>query len=89
MSAQLAWTMRQLSEIKSLRLRIDGETVAPDGKDATQPVNEWEGNSPDGQVPREGAHQNAYVVGPSGFLGTLEGDRAQPVVTGPARSSPG
>jgi hypothetical protein len=84
MSAQLAWTMRQLSEIKSWRLRIDGETVAPDGMDATQPVNAWEGNSPDGQLPTDGAHQNAYVAGPSGFLGTLEDDRAQPVVTGPA-----
>ncbi|WP_021600370.1 LpqB family beta-propeller domain-containing protein [Actinomadura welshii] len=86
MSAQLAWTMRQLSEIKSLRLRIDGETVAPEGMDATQAVNGWEGNSPDGGAPPESAHQNAYVVGPSGFLGTLEGDRAQPVVTGPAGS---
>ncbi|MES9543081.1 LpqB family beta-propeller domain-containing protein [Actinomadura sp. NPDC000600] len=84
MSAQLAWTMRQLSEIKSWRLSIEGKTVAPDDMDATQPVNAWEGNSPDGQVPGEGVRQNAYVVGPSGFLGTLESDRAQPVVTGAA-----
>ena len=84
MSAQLSWTMRQLSEIKQWRLAIDGETVAPDGMDATQPMNAWEENSPDGRSTRDGAHQNAYVVGPSGFLGTLEGDRAQPVVTGPA-----
>ncbi|MFA1548576.1 LpqB family beta-propeller domain-containing protein [Actinomadura chokoriensis] len=84
MSAQLSWTMRQLSEIKQWRLRIDGETVVPDGMDATQPMNGWEENSPDGQLPHDGAHQNAYVTGPSGFLGSLEGDRAQPVVTGPA-----
>ncbi|WP_433464429.1 LpqB family beta-propeller domain-containing protein [Spirillospora sp. CA-128828] len=84
MSAQLAWTMRQLSEIKTWRLQIDGESVAPDGMDAAQPVNAWEGNSPDGRAPIDGAHQNAYVVGPSGFLGMLEGDRAQPVVTGAA-----
>ncbi|MEU9838309.1 LpqB family beta-propeller domain-containing protein [Actinomadura sp. NPDC048032] len=84
MSAQLSWTMRQLSEIKSWRLSIEGRTVAPDGTGATQPVNGWLGNSPDGQVPSEGVQQSAYVVGPSGFLGTLESDRAQPVVTGAA-----
>lgn len=84
MSAQLSWTMRQLSEIKQWRLQIDGETVTPDGLDSTQPVHAWEVNSPDGQVSPDEAHQNAYVVGPSGFLGILEGDRAQPVVTGQA-----
>ncbi len=56
--------------------------------DATQPVNAWQENSPDGRLAADGAHQNAYVVGPSGFLGTLEGDRAQPVVTGPLLGSP-
>lgn len=84
MSAQLSWTIRQLSEIKQWRLRIDGETVTPDGMDATQPVHAWDANSPDGGVSQEEARQNAYVVGPSGFLGTLEDDRAQPVVTGAA-----
>ncbi|WP_084263277.1 LpqB family beta-propeller domain-containing protein [Actinomadura formosensis] len=82
MSAQLSWTMRQLSEIKQWRLRIDGETVAPDDMDATQFVSAWDGNSPDGQMPDDGVHQSAYVVGPSGFLGNLQDDRAQPVVTG-------
>ncbi|HEY8478669.1 MAG TPA: LpqB family beta-propeller domain-containing protein [Spirillospora sp.] len=86
MSAQLAWTMRQLSEIKRWRLQIEGETVTPDGMDSTQPVNAWEVNSPDGRVPHDEVHQNAYVAGPSGFIGTLEEDRAQPVVTGPAGS---
>ncbi|MFG2085821.1 MULTISPECIES: LpqB family beta-propeller domain-containing protein [unclassified Spirillospora] len=84
MSAQLSWTMRQLSEIKRWRLQIDGETVTPDGMDSTQPVHAWEVNSPDGQISHDETHQNAYVVGPSGFLGVLEGDRAQPVVTGAA-----
>ncbi|TDE36107.1 LpqB family beta-propeller domain-containing protein [Actinomadura sp. 6K520] len=86
MSAQLSWTMRQLSEIKRWQLRIDGEPVTPSDMDSTQPVHAWEVNSPDGRVPRDEAHQNAYVVGPSGFLGTMEEDQAQPVVTGPAGS---
>ncbi|TDB93765.1 LpqB family beta-propeller domain-containing protein [Actinomadura sp. 7K534] len=86
MSAQLSWTMRQLSEIKRWQLRIDGEPVTPSGMDSTQPVHAWEVNSPDGRTPHDEAHQNAYVVGPSGFIGTLEEDRAQPVVTGPAGS---
>ncbi|WP_242614140.1 LpqB family beta-propeller domain-containing protein [Actinomadura roseirufa] len=84
MSAQLAWTLRQMSEIKQFRLRIDGETTAPAGMDATQPVGGWAGNSPDGQNPSQLANQNAYVAGPSRFLGTLAGDHAQPVVTGAA-----
>ncbi|MFF4237167.1 LpqB family beta-propeller domain-containing protein [Actinomadura geliboluensis] len=84
MSAQLSWTMRQLSEIKQWRLQIDGRTVAPGDMDATQPMNGWQENSPDGAASQDGAHQNAYVVGPSGFIGTLEGDRAQPLVTGAA-----
>lgn len=86
MSAQLSWTMRQLSEIKRWRLRIEGEPVTPEGMEGTQPVQAWEANSPDGQVPQGESHQNAYAVGQSGFLSTLESDRAQPVVTGATRS---
>ncbi|WP_233525890.1 LpqB family beta-propeller domain-containing protein [Actinomadura spongiicola] len=84
MSAQLGWTMRQLSEIKRWRLQIEGKPVAPDGLEYTQPVHAWDANSPDGQVPKGEHHPNAYVVSPSGFIGTLEGDRAQPRVIGAA-----
>ncbi|WP_232382903.1 LpqB family beta-propeller domain-containing protein [Actinomadura violacea] len=84
MSAQLSWTLRQLSEIKRWRLQINGETITPDGSDATQSVHAWDGNSPDGQDPDEQVRQTAYVAGTAGFIGTLQGDRAQPVVTGAA-----
>ncbi|WP_242889557.1 LpqB family beta-propeller domain-containing protein [Actinomadura litoris] len=84
MSAQLAWTLRQLSGIQHFRLRIDGESVSPQNSDATQPVSGWAGNSPDGPHLTGQTHQNAYVAGAPGFLGTLVRDHAQPVVTGPA-----
>ncbi|GAA4235907.1 hypothetical protein GCM10022254_44270 [Actinomadura meridiana] len=84
MSAQLSWTMRQLSEIKSWRLQIEGQTVTADGMEPIQPVHAWDANSPDGQVPHGENHPNAYVVGPSSFIGPLEGDRAQALVTGAA-----
>ncbi|MBE1531399.1 LpqB family beta-propeller domain-containing protein [Actinomadura algeriensis] len=79
MSAQLGWTLRQLSEIQRWRLRIDGETVTADGMDATQSVYAWAENSPDGPDAKGKGHQNAYVVGETGALGTLRGDRAHPV----------
>jgi hypothetical protein len=84
MSAQLSWTLRQLSEIKRWRLQIDGETVTPEGADSIQSVHSWDGNSPDGQDPDDQVRQTAYVAGSSGSIGTLQGDHAQPVVTGAA-----
>ncbi|GGV09539.1 lipoprotein LpqB [Actinomadura cremea] len=82
MSAQLSWTLRQLSEIQRWRLRIGGEAVTADGMDATQSVYAWPENSPDGPDAKGKGHQNAYMVGETGALGTLRGDRAHPV--GPA-----
>ncbi|OLT33771.1 hypothetical protein BJF79_07640 [Actinomadura sp. CNU-125] len=79
MSAQLGWTLRQLSEIQRWRLRIDGETVTADGMGSTQSVYAWPENSPDGPDAKDKGHQNAYLVGESGALGTLRGDRPHPV----------
>ncbi|WP_233617358.1 LpqB family beta-propeller domain-containing protein [Actinomadura sp. WAC 06369] len=84
MSAQLGWTLRQLSEIQRWRLRIGGETVTAEGMDSTQSVYAWPENSPDGPDAKNKGHQNAYMVGETGALGTLRGDRVHPVVTGPA-----
>ena len=78
MSAQLGWTLRQLSEIKHWRLRIDGETVAPGGSGATQSVRAWQVNDPDGPS----ADQTAYVIGAAGHLSQLLQDQPQPVATG-------
>ncbi|WP_344590614.1 LpqB family beta-propeller domain-containing protein [Actinomadura vinacea] len=78
MSAQLGWTLRQLSEIKEWRLQIDGETVAPEGVSSTQPVRSWQVNDPDGIS----ADQTAYVIGAAGHLSQLLQDQPQPVATG-------
>ncbi|MFI0357246.1 LpqB family beta-propeller domain-containing protein [Actinomadura sp. 9N407] len=80
MSAQLGWTLRQLSEIKHWRLQIEGETVVPDGVPATQPVRAWQANDPDG----DSSNKNAYVIGAAGHLSQLLQDQPQPVATGDA-----
>ncbi|WP_395104529.1 LpqB family beta-propeller domain-containing protein [Actinomadura sp. SCN-SB] len=84
MSAQLSWTLRQLSEIKQWRLQIEGETIAPSDVPSTQPVRSWQENAPDGVV----ADQTAYVVGLTGHLNVLQqGGQPQPVTTGGGRLS--
>jgi hypothetical protein len=77
MSAQLGWTLRQLSEIKHWRLQIEGETVVPDGVPATQPVRAWQANDPDGDA----GDKNPYVIGASGHLSQLLQDQPQPADT--------
>ncbi|MEW2354159.1 LpqB family beta-propeller domain-containing protein [Spirillospora sp. NPDC029432] len=84
MSAQIGWTLRQLSEIKHWRLQIEGETAAPDGVSSTQPMRAWQANAPDG----EANNKNAYVIGAAGHLSQLLQDQPQPVATGnPGRLS--
>ncbi|POM27002.1 Lipoprotein LpqB precursor [Actinomadura rubteroloni] len=77
MSAQLSWTLRQLSEISRWKLEIGGDTVASRGYGAVQPVRAWDGNAPDGPALPD---QPAYVLGSSGRLSRLTGDQPQPVL---------
>lgn len=85
MSAQLAWTLRQLSEVKQFKLQIEGETVTPEGVGATQSVRAWAANAPDGESSEERSDpQSAYLIGAAGHLSQLAGDLPQPIVTGAA-----
>ncbi|MBW8484570.1 LpqB family beta-propeller domain-containing protein [Actinomadura parmotrematis] len=77
MSAQLAWTLRQLSEIKQWKLQIDGDTVAPEATGEVQPVRAWQGNAPDG--PDAPSTRTGYVIDAAGALSRLAGDRPQQV----------
>ncbi|MBO2448404.1 GerMN domain-containing protein [Actinomadura barringtoniae] len=72
MSAQISWTLRQISEIKDWRLQIAGKTVAPEDGDSTQSVHDWSDKDPDGNNdPR--IQQTPYLVGLNGHLSTLQG----------------
>ncbi|WP_235834016.1 LpqB family beta-propeller domain-containing protein [Actinomadura logoneensis] len=69
MSAQLAWSLGQVSEIKQWRLRIEGRgVVTPEGKSEVQTFNDWQANTPDGTV---GGEHRAYMIGAAGHLSTL------------------
>lgn len=69
MSAQLAWSLGPLSEVKQWRLRIEGRgVVTPDGKSEIQTFGDWQANAPDG--PASDDHR-AYMVGAAGHLSTL------------------
>ncbi|PRX07496.1 UNVERIFIED_ORG: sporulation and spore germination protein [Actinomadura viridilutea] len=85
MSAQLSWTLRQLSEVKHFKLQIEGETVTPEGVGSVQSVRAWAGNAPDGESSEQGSvPQSAYLIGAAGHLSRLAGDVPQPIVTGTA-----
>ncbi|WP_433328771.1 LpqB family beta-propeller domain-containing protein [Spirillospora sp. CA-294931] len=83
MSGQLAWTLRQLPEIKEWRLAIDGETVAPQ-----QSVHNLDTFSPEGPSQSQGG-RNPYIVGAAGNLSELVNDQPHPVLsTGPRMHRP-
>ncbi|MQY07108.1 LpqB family beta-propeller domain-containing protein [Actinomadura macrotermitis] len=85
MSAQLSWTLRQLSEIKRWKLQIEGVTVEPRPTGPLQPVRSWPQNAPDGPEAEAGQAQPAYVIGAAGSLARLAGDQPQPAGLPPNR----
>ncbi|MBA9007884.1 LpqB family beta-propeller domain-containing protein [Thermomonospora cellulosilytica] len=64
MAAQLGWTLRQLPEIRGVKLRIDGETVDPGGLGAVQTAEDW--TRFDSDTPRSGGEETIYLRGPDG-----------------------
>jgi lipoprotein LpqB-like beta-propeller protein/sporulation and spore germination protein len=79
MSAQLMWTLRQLAEVKSMKLEIDGETRSPFGVGPTQAPRDWQRNNPDAVSAT--STQPAYLVGADGRLAQLLEDRTSPLGT--------
>ncbi|MCP2335293.1 LpqB family beta-propeller domain-containing protein [Actinomadura rupiterrae] len=81
MSAQLAWSLSPLSEIKQWRLRIEGRGfVAPPGKNEIQSFRDWQANSPDGITSDD---HRAYMMGGAGHLSSLSLNNfmAMPIIT--------
>ncbi|MGH3387837.1 MAG: LpqB family beta-propeller domain-containing protein, partial [Actinomadura sp.] len=79
MSAQLMWTLRQLVEVKSMKLEIEGETRSPPDVGATQAPRDWQHNNPDA-VTGTGT-QPAYLVGADDRLAQLVDDSSNPLDT--------
>lgn len=78
MSIQLMWTLRQLPEVRRMRLKIDGKAVQVPGVGGTiQSVSDWMAFNPDG----DGAEQPAYARTADGLLARLD-------VTGPRPLQP-
>ncbi|MFG2002364.1 LpqB family beta-propeller domain-containing protein [Spirillospora sp. NPDC048911] len=79
MSAQLSWTLRQLSEIKQWRLKIDGDEVAPEGHDATQPIRSWQEYAPDPGSEEKQKAETPYFIGSKGLLSGLLSGKENPL----------
>jgi hypothetical protein len=77
MSAQLMWALKQLSEVKRMRLQIDGKTVNPGLPDPVQSPRDWAKNDPDATT--EDAPQPVYLRDPSGHLQELVYGKASKV----------
>jgi hypothetical protein len=54
MSAQLVWTLKQLSGIQRIRILADGDDLVTTGVPSEQPISAWAGFDPDAVVPDVG-----------------------------------
>lgn len=74
MSAQLLWTLGQLTEIRAMRLRIDGRTRrTSDGMDV-QEKSRWADLGPD--APSKVTGETQYLLAESGQVAQLQGNEA-------------
>jgi len=67
MSAQLMWTLKQLTDIKGLRLEIDGKVQKPNGEDI-QKQSDWQTFDPDCSGPCTAATPYMLTGGSGGRL---------------------
>jgi hypothetical protein len=77
MSAQLLWTLGQLTEIRAMRLLIDGRTRRTSDGIAVQEKKRWEEYGPDAPFRATGEFQ--YLLTGDGRLALLQGNKAVPV----------
>jgi hypothetical protein len=77
MSAQLMWALKQLSEVKGMRLQIDGKTVNPGLPDPNQSPSDWARNDPDSTAGE--TFQPVYLRDPEGRVEELAGNRTSKV----------
>ncbi|MEO3786592.1 LpqB family beta-propeller domain-containing protein [Actinocorallia sp. B10E7] len=77
MSAQLMWTLGQLTEIRTMRLQIDGRTRRTSDGIVVQDKGRWEDRGPD--APSRVTGESQYLLAESGRLALLQGNMAVPV----------
>jgi Lipoprotein LpqB beta-propeller domain/Sporulation and spore germination len=84
LSAQLAWTLRQVPSIGSFRITVGGQPVAVPGQSAVQSVSSWNGYDPDQ------AGKGAIAVNDRGLVSVTADDKlealgqAKPPIVSPA-----
>ena len=74
MSAQLLWTLGQLTEIRAMRLRIDGRTRRTSDGMEVQEKSRWADFGPD--APSKVTGEAQYLLAESGQIALLQGNGA-------------
>ncbi|ROO89978.1 sporulation and spore germination protein [Actinocorallia herbida] len=76
MSAQLMWTLGQLTEVQSMRLQIDGKTQRTSDGIEVQTLARWQPLGPD--APFNEVAASKYLLDGSGHLSLLQGKEPSP-----------
>lgn len=84
LSGQLVWTLRQVPEISSVRISVNGQPLAVSGVASPQPINSWSLLDPDLLPPSA----TAYAVAAKGVV-ALGGKEPTPVGVTPRLRTPG
>ncbi|GAB2848809.1 LpqB family beta-propeller domain-containing protein [Actinocorallia aurea] len=77
MSAQLMWTLGQLTEVQSLRLQIDGRTQRTSDGMEVQTLKRWQPLGPD--APFDEVAASKFLLDETGHLSMLQGKQPMPI----------
>jgi hypothetical protein len=80
MSAQLMWALKQLPEVKRMRLQIDGKTVDPGISASVQSPRDWAKNDPDFTT-GDASQQPVYLRDPDGHFEEMIGGRTSKIAS--------